>query len=256
MVWAIDVGNTHTVIGVRGTDGWSAVWRVSTSADRTEDELGAQMRQLCQASDLSFEATGVVVGSVVPAVNGSIEGLCRKWLGCEPRFVRDAAACGLRVDYDPPTALGADRIANALAAIQAFGAPAIVVDFGTATTFDAISCEAVYVGGAIMPGVRIGMQALRRHAAALPQIELLAPDRAVGKNTTESLQAGTVLGYAAAVSGLIAQIGEELGGGCRVIATGGLGERFASLCPGIEAYEPNLTLDGLLLALAGMNRAV
>jgi type III pantothenate kinase len=152
------------------------------------------------------------------------------------------------VDYDPPRAVGADRVANALAALEKYKTPVVVVDFGTATTFDTIDREGVYVGGAILPGVGISSQALVHHTAKLPQIDLVPPQRAVGKNTVESLQSGIMLGYAGAIDALARRIDLELGGGTTVVSTGGLGGVFVELCETIQEHNETLTLDGLVIA--------
>ncbi len=251
MLWAIDVGNTHTVVGVH--DGsWRAVWRLSSSSSRTEDELASLLRGLCELANVSFEAEGIIVASVVPAVNHAIEHLGRKWLHVPVKFLRSGRQVGLPVSYEPPEAVGADRIANALAAIQRYSAPVVVVDFGTATTFDCVGADGAYRGGSILPGLSLSVEALLSKTAKLPQFELEVPERAVGRNTIESLQSGVMYGYAGAIDSLARRVKAELGGPTRVVATGGLGAVFKDLCEEIEAYEPNLTLDGLRLAWQAM----
>ncbi|MEQ1935494.1 MAG: type III pantothenate kinase, partial [Fimbriimonadaceae bacterium] len=153
----------------------------------------------------------------------------------------------LEVTYQPPTAVGADRLANALGALARFKPPIIVVDFGTATTFDAIDSNGTYIGGAILPGVMVSTEALVGHTAKLPQIEFRTPDRVIGRTTTESLQSGIVLGYAGAIDSLAKRMNADLGG-ARIIATGGLGSMFLGICETIESHEPNLTLEGLAIA--------
>ncbi len=247
MLWAIDVGNTHTVIGLN--DGsWNAVWRLATDADQTEDQIAAALSQLCSQKGVPFEASGAVIGSVVPATNATWRHFCSKWLDTEPSFLESGAQVGLTVAYDPPTAVGADRIANALAAIHRFGSPVVVVDFGTATTFDTVDSEGRYVGGAILPGVLVSMEALARRAAKLPQVALEVPERAIGSNTVDSLRSGIMIGYAGAVDAIAKRIRNELGGTARVVATGGLASAFQGMCEEISEVAPLLTLDGLLLA--------
>jgi type III pantothenate kinase len=249
MLLAIDIGNTHVVIGVHDGASWRAVWRRTTRADETEDQLAVWLRGLFELSGLDFTMIDAAVcASVVPQANEAIDHLCRKWLKTDPVFVQAGAALGIDVQYDPPSAVGADRLANALGALAKYAPPLVIVDFGTATTFDAISAEGAYLGGTILPGVVVSSQALIGKTAKLPQIELRPPERAIGRNTVEALQSGIVLGYAGAIDTLAERISEELGGKAKVIATGGLGKLFIGVCRTIETYEPNLTLDGLLLA--------
>jgi type III pantothenate kinase len=177
--------------------------------------------------------------------------MCERWFGTELRFLSGGQSVGLAVKYDPPGSVGADRLANALGALETYAAPLIVVDFGTGTNFDVVDAEGAYVGGAIMPGVLVGSEALFRKAAKLPHVQGLAltvPPRAIGGNTVESLQSGIVLGYAAAIDGLVERMKAELSAECRVISTGGLGSMFQGVCKTIQHFEPNLTLDGLRVA--------
>ncbi|MCW5937586.1 MAG: type III pantothenate kinase [Fimbriimonadaceae bacterium] len=252
MLWAIDVGNTHTVIGRHDGQGWRAVWRLETGA-HTEDALAATLHSLCELSHLPFAAETVIVGSVVPTEDTVWRRLSQKWLHVEPRFLERGDQVGLRVTYNPPHAVGADRLANALAAIERYGTPVVVVDFGTATTFDTVDAEASYVGGAIMPGVEVAVQALAQHTAKLPPIELKLPGEAIGRNTVAALESGVMYGYAGSVDAVAARIVQELGGRAKVVATGGLGEVFATMCERIDVFEGNLTLDGLLLAAERMS---
>ncbi len=251
MLLAIDVGNTHCVFGVWHEGRWAAQWRHATDPDTTEDQLGAWLRTMFDLADLPWMVERVVCACVVPPMVEPIRLLCQRWLRREVRFLRDGASVGLTVLYQPPTSVGADRLANALGALDIVPAPLIVVDFGTGTNFDAVDREGRYLGGAIMPGVLVGSEALFRRAAKLPHVEglsLAAPKRAIGGTTVESLQSGIVLGYAAAIDGLASRMDAELGGGCRIVATGGLGEMFLDLCERVERFEPTLTLDGLRIA--------
>lgn len=252
MLWAIDVGNTHIVVGIWDDGTWKAVWRLWTHRTTTEDELAANLKALFEIAGLPFRADEIVVCSVVPSLNYSLARLGRKWLKVEPTFVETGEQVGLKVLYDPPAAVGADRIVNAIAALEAYPAPLVIIDFGTATTFDAVSKEQEYLGGAIMPGVLVSMEALIARTARLPQFELNAPARAIGRSTPEALQAGNVLGYAGAVDGLVRRIDLELGGNSTVVATGGLAHTFQEVCETIRHFEPNLTIDGLRIALARM----
>lgn len=246
MLLAIDVGNTHTVYGLRIEGEWRHVWRRATDAQATEDELAAWLDGLFRLAGVTGKPTGVVCASVVPAMNSALSELTRKWFSAEMLFL-DAAASGLTIRYTPISGVGADRLANALGALEKYSAPIVVVDFGTATTFDAIAADRAYVGGAILPGVLVSAEALVRRTAKLPQIDLTAPKTAIGATTVDSLQSGLVLGYAGAIDTLGARISEELGG-ATILATGGLSGMFMGVCKTLQHHEPNLTLDGLAIA--------
>jgi len=246
MLWAIDVGNTQTVVGLWDGD-WKAVWRFATRSGDTEDQTAASLAQLCALRGLPFRADGVIVGSVVPSVNADWRRFGQEWLGQEPLFLRNGEEVGLEVLYRPADAVGADRIANALAAIDQVGTPVIVVDFGTATTFDVVDAEGRYAGGAIMPGVSVSLEALAARAAKLPSVSLDAPQVAVGTNTVDALRSGTMFGYAGAVDNVVRMIRKERGM-ASAVATGGLSEAFLGLSTEIAAVYPNLTLDGLRTA--------
>lgn len=248
MLWAVDVGNTQTVVGIWDGQDWAATWRLATEPETTEDQLAAQLSTLAGLAKLPFQAHGLMVASVVPRVDDSWRWLGSKHLGVDAKFLRNGGQVGVTVTYDPPHAVGADRIANALAALAMVHPPLVVVDFGTATTFDCVDAQGRYAGGAIMPGVHLGLQALNEKTAKLPSIAFREPERAVGRNTVEAIEAGVVLGYAGAVEGVLTRIKGELGEGTRVFSTGGQGRLFAELCPSIERHEANLTLDGLRIA--------
>ncbi len=251
MLLAIDVGNTHCVFGVWDGTRWAAQWRHRADPETTEDQLGAWLRTMFEMAGLPWQIDRVICACVVPPMVEPLRLLSERWLKLPAIFLKDGASVGLTVTYDPPTSVGADRLANALGALERLSPPLIVVDFGTGTNFDAVDREGRYVGGAIMPGILVGSEALFRRAAKLPHVaglSLAAPAHAVGRSTVESLQSGIVLGYAAAIDGLTAKMDAELGGGCRIVATGGLGEMFLGLCERIESFEPTLTLDGLRVA--------
>lgn len=248
MLLAIDVGNTHSVFGLWDGNRWHGPYRRATSYEETEDELAVWLRGIFDLVELPFHVDGVICGSVAPGADTAIRLAAERWLGVSPKFLTSGQSVGLEVLYDPPHAVGADRIANALAALQLGPPPWIIVDFGTATTFDAIDRGGRYLGGAILPGLALQNQALSGRTAKLPSIALKAPGAAIGKTTVASLQSGILLGHAGAIDRLAREIDQELGGGSRVIATGGLGEAFVGLCPAIEAYHPSLTLDGLRIA--------
>jgi type III pantothenate kinase len=248
MLWAIDIGNTHAVVGLHDGGHWRAVWRVSTQTQGTEDELAATFEALCRVAGLEFKASAAVVASVVPSATRSWLDFCERWLGVPPRVLERGDQVGIEVTYDPPHAVGADRIANALAALQQIGAPCVVVDFGTATTFDCIDAAGRYIGGAILPGVLVSVEALASRAAKLPPIALREPEAAVGRNTVQALESGVMFGYAGAVDAVARRIRTELGGAAHVVGTGGLAEAFADLCEELDSVDPMLTLEGLRAA--------
>lgn len=246
MLLAIDVGNTQTVFGLLHDGQWTT-WRFQTDHHATEAEIAGQLKALFELEGLPFRADAAICASVVPPLNVVVSKLCSRWFGLDCQFLGFDPRLGISTTYEPPRAVGADRIANALGALARFSPPIIVVDFGTATTFDAIDASGVYVGGAILPGVIVSTEALVGHTAKLPQIEYVAPKRAIGRTTTESLQSGVVLGYAGAIDSLAKRMAEELGGAA-IIATGGLGKLFMGICETLESYEANLTLEGLAIA--------
>lgn len=247
MLLAIDVGNSHTVFGLHNGDRWVDTWRHRTDIESTEDELAAWLKSMFELADHVFETDKVVCASVVPGVDRTLKLLCQKYFGKELQFLTGAANHGVEVDYEPKSSVGADRIANALGALAIQNGPVIVVDFGTATTFDVINANNVYVGGAILAGPLTSLSALVKNTAKLPAIDLKAPERAIGKNTSHSIASGVMFGYAGAINELIGRISSELDGKPLVLATGGLGEIFTELCDGIDAYNPMLTLEGLRL---------
>jgi len=253
MLLAIDVGNTHTVCGVWSGEEWLAIWRRTTNRHVTEDELAAWLKGMFDLSELPWHIDAVVCGSVVPQVDLTWSRVGERWLNVPVRFVKLGSDVGLTVEYDPPHAVGADRIANALGALDRFSPPIIVVDFGTATTFDSIDAAGVYVGGAILPGVTLSSESLFQKAAKLPTVPYVAPPTALGRNTVHSLQSGIMFGYAGAIDSLAQKINHELGGDAKIVATGGLGNLFLGICTSIESYEPNLTLDGLVIAAERLN---
>jgi len=246
MLLAIDVGNSHTVFGIHDGSHWLATWRHQTDVETTEDELAAWLLQLLSVCGVSASAISqVACASVVPGMNQILSLLSEKYFGCDTLFLTGNSDHGVKVDYTPPNAVGADRIANAIAALAHYQAPIIVVDFGTATTFDVIDKDGVYVGGAIMAGPITSMQSLVSRTAKLPSIDLVAPETAIGKHTTHSIQSGVMFGYAGAIDALVGRISNELEGTPKVIATGGLGKVFNGLCESIESYDEMLTLDGV-----------
>lgn len=245
---AVDVGNTQTVIGLFDEDGLDGHWRVSTDASMTADELGAKIAGLLSLAGMTWgDVDGMIVSSVVPSQTDAYEDLARGVLGAPPMLVGPGLKSGMSIRYDNPHEVGADRIVNSVAAVEQYGAPVIVVDFGTATTLDVVDADGAYRGGAIAPGVETSAEALFAKAARLSKVDLDPPEQVIGRNTRESVQAGLLVGEAVMVDGLVARIRAELGADAPVVATGGLAERMAPLCESIEHVDPDLTLKGLIL---------
>ncbi|MBE3574450.1 MAG: type III pantothenate kinase [Firmicutes bacterium] len=248
MLLAIDVGNTNVVVGVYQKGKLLYHWRMATDPERTADEYGVFIRAFLRHEGLDPAAVdSVVVATVVPPVIPAVEEMARHYFHCQPLFVEPGIRTGLAIKYENPKEVGADRIANAVAALELYGAPAIVVDFGTATTFDAISPAGEYLGGAIAPGVWISAEALFSHTAQLRRVELVKPRQAIGRNTVSALQAGILYGVIGQVRELVQRMKEELGSQTRVVATGGLASMVAREVPEIEVVNPMLTLEGLRL---------
>jgi type III pantothenate kinase len=247
MLLAVDIGNTNVVAGVFDGRVLRVSFRYETVRSRSADEQAVLLSQLLALHHVSeTDIQGSVVCSVVPQVTDAICNAIRTVSGVSPWVVGDPRLkMGLRILSDNPREVGADRIVNSVAARELSSNAAIVVDFGTATTFDCISAEGDYVGGAIVPGVQVSLDALVSRAAKLSRVDLVAPKRAIGKNTTHALQSGIVFGYAALVDGLVERMSAELGPPVTVFATGGLAELIASHTRSIERVVPSLTLDGL-----------
>ncbi len=255
MLLAVDAGNTQTVVGVYNLDGDCSTpesgligpWRLSTVHERTEDEWAVLMSGLLAGARVEISSlTGVVVASGVAHITTAIRRMVARNLDCEPVVIGPGVKSGLDIRYDNPREVGADRIANGAAAYELFGGPSIVVDFGTATTLDAISADGEYLGGSISPGVEVSLEALVGRASALSSVELVEPRSAIGRNTVESIQAGVLFGYAAQVDGLCDRFQQEMGE-ATVIATGGLAELIAPHTKMVTEIEPWLTLHGLRL---------
>ena len=248
MLLAIDVGNTETVVGVFRDEELAWRWRMSTVPDRTADELALLFGGFLQQQELSFDrnVTGVVLSSVVPSATQALREMVRRYFRFPPVVVEPGVKTGVPVLTDNPKEVGADRIVNALAAFSRFGGPCVVVDFGTATTFDCVSDQGEYLGGAIAPGLQVAARALFEHTARLPLVELVAPNAAIGKNTVESVQSGLIFGYASLIDGMVERIAKELGHPT-VVATGGLAPVVIEECKTVDHHEPWLTLEGLRL---------
>ena len=248
MLLAVDVGNTNVTFGLFEGESLVADWRVTSHRERTADEMAVEMRQLFELRgyDLSV-VDGVVISSVVPTLNPALIEASRRYLKCEPVMVGTGVKTSVRVRYENPRDVGADRIANALAAYTKYGGPVVVIDFGTAVTYDAINAQGDYLGGAIAPGVEISLDALVSHTAMLRRVEPVAPDSVIGRNTIASIQSGLVWGFVAQVEGMVKRMVAELGGSARVVATGGQAALVAGLTHVIETTDPLLTLEGLRL---------
>ena len=248
MLLVIDAGNTNITLGVfRGPD-LLAQWRLTTDHDRNSDEYGAQLQGLFERTGIDLkEIDAVVIASVVPPVNPSLTRMAEVLFGVTPLFVDHTTDTGLKILYDSPSELGADRIVDAVAAVTKYGAPCIVVDFGTATTFNAVSEAREYLGGAIAPGVMIAAEALFSRAAKLPRVEIRKPEKVIGSSTVGAMQTGLYYGYVGLVDRVLAQMIEEMGSKPGVIATGGLAPVIANASKFIEKLDETLTLEGLRL---------
>jgi type III pantothenate kinase len=248
MLLAVDVGNTQTVLGLYEGDELVEHWRAATEGDRTGDEIAALVVRLLELRDLDFESVdGVCLSSTVPLLVRSYEELAERYAHAPILVVGPGVKTGIPVLVDDPRQLGPDRLVNAVAARERYGAPCIVVDFGTSTNFDAVSAGGEYVGGAIAPGIEVSMDALFARAARLVKVDLVAPESAIGKTTVASLQSGLFYGFAGQVDRIVERMAEELGGKPTVVATGGLAELIAPHSKTIEEVDPLLTLDGLRL---------
>ncbi|HSK24744.1 MAG TPA: type III pantothenate kinase [Egicoccus sp.] len=247
MLLAIDVGNSNTVVGVFDGDDLVEHWRLSTDVERTPDELALSLAGFLGFAglDLRREIDGLVAGSVVPPVTEVVREMAQRYLDFAPVIVEPGVRTGISIRHDHPQDIGADRIVNAVAAHDRFDGAAIVVDFGTATSFDAVSADGAFVGGAIAPGVHISAEALVQRAARLPKVETVAPPSPIGRSTVTALQSGIVYGFAGQVDGIVRRIAAELGGAVTTIATGGCAPAVLSACETIDTYDPWLTLDGL-----------
>lgn len=246
MLLVIDVGNSNTVLGIYEGSVLKQDWRVGTSKYRTVDEYAMLINDLFRLSGLDFsDLKDVIVSSVVPSMLNTVDGLCRKYFHVTPYVVGPGIKTGMKILYDNPREVGADRIVNAVAAYEKYQEGLIVVDFGTATTFDVVSDAGCYLGGAISPGVGIASDALFERASKLPRVEFARPAQIIAKNTVNSMQAGIFFGYVGLVEGIVSRMKEEMKKDSKVIATGGLAAPIAAATACIDQVEPFLTLDGL-----------
>jgi type III pantothenate kinase len=248
MILAIDIGNTNTVIGLLEGKELRFRWRLASDGRRTADEFTVLVRELCAQSHVDPSTIdGAVVCSVVPALTSAVAAMVESLIGQDPVVVGPALPLGIAIEYDDPFEVGPDRLANAVGVHEIVEGPAIVVDFGTATTFDVVSADGTYLGGAIAPGLLASAESLFGKAALLHRVALEPPEHVVGRSTEESLRAGIIFGAAGQVDEIVRRICKEWGEKPRVIATGGLAERIALFSRAIDAVEPDLTLLGLAL---------
>jgi len=254
MLLAIDVGNTNIALGVFEGEKMRATWNIATDIHKTSDEYAVLLLNLLSRQNItSSDIDAAVICSVVPPLEPVFEELSKRYFGISPLIVGPGVKTGVRICTDNPRETGADRVANTAAAHRLYGGPAIVIDFGTATTLDAVSEEGDYLGGAIAPGIGIASEALFERASKLPRIELVAPPHAIGTDTVTAMQSGLIFGYVGLIESLVHRIQQELGGKARVIATGGLADIIAKETKIVDAVNPHLTLEGLRL-IYEMNR--
>lgn len=247
MLLAVDVGNSHTVIGVFDGEELNQQWRISTDSHRTADEFALMFGGLMTFANLSFSRNvhGVVMSSVVPVITERLREMTTRYFHFAPVVVEPGTRTGMAIKMDNPREVGADRLVNSIAAYERFGGPGIVVDFGTATSFDVYNGKGEFIGGAIAPGVQSSMEALTQRGAKLGTVELIKPPHAVGRSTVEAMQSGAVFGFAGQVDRIVEEIAGELESDPIVIATGGLAGAVVEACRTIDRHEPWLTLDGL-----------
>jgi len=248
MLLVIDIGNTNTSLGVFDRENLLANWRLTTARERTGDEWGVHTRNLFALAGLDFKSIdAIAIASVVPPLNFTLKRMAEVYFQVTPLFVDHMIETGVPILYQPASDVGADRIVDAVAAINEYGAPCIVVDFGTATTFDAINAKGEYLGGVITPGITISADALFERAAKLPRVEIKRPEKVIGSATVEAMQSGLYYGYVGLVDEILRRMIDELGGSPRVIATGGLAPLIAKGSRFIETVDETLTLEGLRL---------
>lgn len=246
MLLAIDIGNTNTVFALFEDDELKESWRCRTESSRSADEYAVFLNQLFTLSQAHWtDIEDIIVSSVVPDATFHVERFCRKYTDCVPFFV-DAEYTNLVIDLDMPGEIGADRLVNAVAVVEHYQTPAIVIDFGTATTFDVVDAGGIYRGGVIAPGVRLSIEALSRRTAKLPQVEIKKPKRMIGKNTAAAMQSGMYWGYIGLIEGIVEKIEQEMGQDAYVIATGGLAPLYAQSTDVIDLVDEHLILKGLL----------
>lgn len=246
MILVLDVGNTNIVLGVYDNSRLMEHWRVATDREKTSDEYGILLNNLFEHSPVNkTDIETVVISSVVPPVMPTLERMCAKYLNQTPLIVGPGIKTGISIKYDNPKEVGADRIVNAVAAYEKYGGPLIIVDFGTATTYCAVSQAGEYLGGAIAPGISISTEALFSRAAKLPRIELVKPRTVICKNTVSSMQSGIIYGVVGQVDHIVQRMAQEMGTKPKVVATGGLADLIFQESSSIDIVDPFLTLEGL-----------
>jgi type III pantothenate kinase len=255
MLLVIDAGNTNVVFAVHDGQGWAGTWRIATEPQRTSDEYAVWLVTLLQLQGIRREqVNAAVIGTVVPAALYHLRRLCRDWFFVEPLIARASLDWGFEIKIDNPDEVGADRLLNSLAAHRNYRGPLVVIDFGTATTFDVVDKDGAYLGGVIAPGINLSIEALHKAAARLPRIGIGRPQAVIGRSTIPAMQSGIYWGYVGMIEGLVARIQGEYGDHLKVIATGGLAPLLAEGTTVIEVIDPDITLDGLRM-LAERNPA-
>ncbi len=246
MLLVMDVGNTNTVLGIYAGRELRGPWRLSTNRTQTADEYGILIRNLLALDGMRPDSVHhMMVASVVPPLNSVIEEMAQKYFGLEPVFLGPGTRTGMAIHYDNPQEVGADRIANGVAAYEKYGGPCVIVDFGTAITFDVVSAEGEYLGGVIAPGIGIAAEALFQRAARLPRVEIREPETLIGTNTVSSMQSGLFYGAVGMVDGILDRLSAAVGKGTKVVATGGQASLVASASRYKPPVDPSLTLEGL-----------
>lgn len=246
MLLAVDIGNTSIIFGLFEKEKLRTHWRIRSEQGRTTDEYWVLINEFLRLNGVDADGIGhIIVSSVVPPLVPVFEELALKYFSIKPLILGPGTKTGISILYKNPEEVGADRIANAVAGYKKYGGPLIIVDFGTATTFDAVSASGEYVGGAIFPGVEISLEALYKRTAKLPRVDMALPDKVIGRSTVESIQGGMAYGFMGMIDGIVAKMRAELGGECRVIGTGGLLNIIVDKAGAIDAIDPFLTLEGL-----------
>lgn len=246
MLLVIDIGNTHAVIGIYKEEQLISSWRVASDKTKTSDEIGILFNELFKVKDISpSEIRAGIISSVVPTITPNVVEMCQDYFKLAPLLIGPGLKTGLNIKYENPKEVGADRIVNAVAAINLYGGPLIIVDFGTATTFCAVSQNGEYLGGVICPGVLVSAEALFSKASKLPRVEIVKPEKIIGKNTVSSIQSGLYYGYTSQVDGIVKQMQAEQNWQAKVVFTGGLSQLLAEGCTTVDIVNPNLTLEGL-----------
>ena len=246
MLLAIDVGNSNNVIGLFSGEKLLTHWRIRTEWNRTADEYWVLIKEFILLNNVETETIDdIIIACVVPPLVPILQGMAKKYFLCEPLIVGPGVKTGISILYRNPSEVGADRIVNSVAAFEKYGGPLIIVDFGTATTFDVVSNKGEYLGGSIFPGVQISLEALFKNTAKLPRVDMTLPEKVIGKSTVESLRSGAVYGFSGMVEAIVRQIKDELGQNARVIATGGVLDWITNKTSVIDTLDPFLTLDGL-----------